>query len=66
MSGSQGAGDDADLDLPGFAPAGDSRPREPESVAADEPSPPRPELDRWTQELPLSEPSVGLRADIVN
>ena len=66
MSGSQGPADDADLDLPGFAPAEDGRPREPESVAADEPSPPRPELDRWTQELPLSAPAVGLGADIVN
>ncbi len=66
MSLPQGPAEDADLDLPGFAPAEDGLPRGPESAADDEPSPARPELDRWTQELPLSEPAVGLGADIVN
>ena len=36
------------------------------AVATDEPRRPRPEPDRWTQELPLSEPAAGLGADIVN
>ena len=62
----QGGGDDAELELPGLAPAGELPEHPFESVADDEPPPTRPEPDRWTQELPLSEPAAGLGADIVN
>ena len=62
----EGAPDDADPELPGFASAEDGRHHSTERVADDERSPSRPEPDRWTQELPLPDPAPGLGADIVN
>jgi len=55
---------DADPTLPGIEPAGD----EPFADAQDDPPPDdaAPERDRWTQELPLSEPAPGISADFVN
>jgi RNA polymerase nonessential primary-like sigma factor len=61
----QRAGDDADLELPGFALPEDAPHRAPDSTAGEE-SPAPIEPDRWTQELPLSQPALGLGADIVN
>ena len=58
--------DDAELELPGFAPADDTVLRHAATAADDEPPAPRPEPDRWTRELPLSPPEPGLGADIVN
>jgi hypothetical protein len=62
---SRGGLDDPELELPGFAPAEDAPHSQAEPAADDEPAS-RPEPDRWTQELPLSEPAAGLGADIVN
>jgi RNA polymerase nonessential primary-like sigma factor len=62
-------GDPADLTLPGIAPSADdaaflapddAEPGGFDSVAS------APEPDRYTRELPLSEPAPGLGADIVN
>jgi RNA polymerase nonessential primary-like sigma factor len=56
--------DDAELELPGFAPADHAL--QDHAAATDEPQPPRPEPDLWTRELPLPQPEPGLGADIVN
>ena len=48
--------DDADLELPGFTPADDTVRCHVATAVGDEPPAPRPELDRWTLELPLSAP----------
>ena len=58
--------DDAELELPGFAPADETMRRNADTAADDQPRAPRPEPDRWTRELPLSPPEPGLGADIVN
>ena len=57
---------DADLELPGFPRAADAAQRSVEFAPDDAPPAPPPEPDRWTQELPLSQPAPGLGADIVN
>ncbi len=59
---------EADLELPGFELADDTAPdpADADPTADDETSAPRPAPDRWTQELPLSPPVMGLGADIVN
>ena len=58
--------DDPELDLPGFESAAEAAHSSSGSPTDDEPAAARPERDRWTQELPLSEPAPGLGADIVN
>jgi|KBSSwiStaDraftv2_1062776.scaffolds.fasta_scaffold84315_2 RNA polymerase nonessential primary-like sigma factor len=58
--------DDADLELPGIAPADEGARATTDSDALDETTRARPEPDQYTQELPLPEPAPGLGADIVN
>ncbi len=65
MTSPRRASDDADLELPGIAHAGEVLPDAPGDASVDERTP-APERDRWTQELPLSEPEPGLSADFVN
>jgi RNA polymerase nonessential primary-like sigma factor len=57
---------DADLELPGIAPADEALPDPEDDVPAEHAAPRAPEPDRWTQELPLGEPEPGLSADFVN
>jgi RNA polymerase nonessential primary-like sigma factor len=66
MSVPRRARNEADPELPGFAPADDTPNAAADSAADDELPAPRPEPDRWTQELPLSPPPAGLGADIIN
>ena len=66
LSAARRARDSIGLELPGFAPADDTAHFDAEAAVDDEPPPTRPEPDRWTRELPLSEPALGLGADIVN
>jgi RNA polymerase nonessential primary-like sigma factor len=59
--------DDADPELPGIADADEAAHAPGETVdAPGESASRRPEPDRYTRELPLSEPASGLGADIVN
>jgi RNA polymerase nonessential primary-like sigma factor len=65
MTSPRRACDDADLELPGIAHAGDGGPEAAGDASVDERAH-APERDRWTQELPLGEPEPGLSADFVN
>jgi RNA polymerase nonessential primary-like sigma factor len=65
LTPTQRAGDDAELELPGFAPP-EGAPHPAADSAPDDESPAQTEPDQWTQELPLSPPALGLGADIVN
>jgi RNA polymerase nonessential primary-like sigma factor len=57
---------DADLELPGIAPADETLPDPEDDVPAEHAAPRVAEPDRWTQELPLGEPEPGLSADFIN
>ena len=56
--------DDASRTLPGVDPASDARYEDSRGDASG--TEPAPERDRWTQELPLTEPAPGLSSDLVN
>jgi RNA polymerase nonessential primary-like sigma factor len=56
--------DDANSTLPGVDPGPDARGEDPRGDTSG--AEPTPERDRWTQELPLTEPAPGLSSDLVN
>ena len=59
--------DEVDLTLPGIAqPSDDETTTDAVEVVDADAAVPHPEPDRYTRELPLSEPAPGLGADIVN
>jgi RNA polymerase nonessential primary-like sigma factor len=65
MTAPRRARPDLDPELPGIARA-DEVAADPNVDAAADPAAHAPEPDRWTRELPLSEPEPGLSSDFVN